>query len=363
MPPDDPTPATPAPGPKADAAVKTFESFQNAMQRLGGFGDEEPAKATPEAKPETKEEPAEATEAKTEPEADPKAEAGKKKVVEASPDRAKFDELAKKLGFKVEGGEVTWQERAEFRDWKRKAGARLQEQEKQLVAKLSELKTSTEEDVKWAKALRKAAEDGDYQAIAVHVGAKDWNELEERAIARIADPNYKRLRELEQWQQEQSKREEQTKAEQARQDQARARAEAQRAWQTELVGKMKESAEPLLQELHDDPMLAQAIMRVQGEHYDPTTQSTVSPEQAMRIPAKGAALNLHDELERLYGKLHKVFGKKPETAKPAPKTEPKPMAAPAKWAKLDDEKEFRAHFHRTLGEAVAQEAATARKRA
>lgn len=347
-------------------------------------------------------------------------EAQVQKAVDAAPENSKEREqlvaLAKKLGYEIEDTKVTTVERANYRKWKegqnakyaqleqeiarRKAeaealhGAKLTEAEKAAKEKLEKAET----EVEFAQKLVAAAEENDYEAIAAMLGHKDWNELQQSVISKFADPNYKELRELKKWKEEQeqqrtkaekekaeaeakAKREEEERTkEHQRQQEIQARQQQMAAYHKQLSEKMAASEDPLTRVMSQDPQYIAAIVRIQQENWDAETETTVTPEQAAKMAAKGAGTTLLSELEGLYKRLGEVFGsapaapaqaKKPtnqsesEPEKPskAPRSAPVPTkgaktpSAPGRWA---NRKEWEDYRNQRLAEAAAEEVLAAK---
>ena len=280
-----PTPAPVAPAPKAAPSAKKVpasgiakqksESFIDAMERHGGFSDEEAsddaeesdakpkkkaAKEAPAAKkPEPKKKPApkeaepkdaksndddapkkaekKTSPAKAEPESEeddsddePEPKARSKEPAGDNDKLAQLKKLAKDLNLEVDGGRVSHADYKELRLWKeRQLGQikqreeRLVEQEREIVQRARAVKEDAEKHVasisgriEQANKLLKAWETRDYNGIAAALGVKDWDALQEDVIAAHSDPNYKRMRELERWRQEREENDKRTAAEQER---------------------------------------------------------------------------------------------------------------------------------------------------
>jgi len=275
-------------GPAPTTPQGKGESFAQTMERMAASLGDEPEAAESEA--EGAPEPAEKPETK--------AKGPKDKKV-------------------VENEAVLPSERAKFKEWKRKQAERIAADERERVSKLEEREKAADARLKKAEAVEKAYELGDYDALAKALGAEDWNKLQEDVVAKLADPNYKRLRELEKFKAEQTEREEKQKREYEQQQAQRQRQEAIGKYFVDLKKQMTSSKDPLMAAMAEEPNFAQAIYRIQQEQWDGT--ETVTPEQALKIPAKGATKSLDQELRDLYGKLHKVYGGSGSSnGKPAP---------------------------------------------
>ncbi len=314
------TPAAVAVAPIAAApkgGVIPGETFAQTMERHGGF-------TAPDGSPAT-DEPRIAPSA---PEKAPKGKRGAKgkgapaaaeaaPVVEipvnTAPDkRAQLLAIAAELGMEVNDAEVTVAERVAFREAQKKHAARLETQEQDVLRRLQEAKGGFATEIEQAKALRAAYDAGDYDGLAKLLGPKDWNALQEEMIAKISDPNYKRLRQLEQKEQEREREAEQRRIAGERAAFQQKQLEARQIVEARLSAQMKNSADPLVAALHDDPQFIAAVIEVQRQNWDGS--STVSPEKAIKIAAKGFTGPLHQHMQNLYQKLQKAFGATPAQA-------------------------------------------------
>lgn len=341
-------------------------------------------------------------------------EAQVQKAVDAAPadsaERAQLLELAKKLGYEVDDKRIDTAERAEFRHYKQQQRAALAAAQADLEkkraeaeehyskrtaeaeAKAEERLQEAAEELDFANRLSQAAEDGDYDGLAVLLGRKDWNELQQDVIAKFADPGYKELQQLKRWKQEQEEEKLKTKAEQERaekerkaeeerqarevqrQQEIQARQQQLAAYHKQLGEKMASSEDPLTRVMSSDPSYIAAIVRIQQENWDPETESTVTAEQAAKLAIRGAPAPLIAEMEGLYKRLHSVFGAAAgQSAQPANTTStettpvgdkkaPKSAPVPTKGTKtastpgkFKDNAEWRAYRDRKLAEAIAED--------
>lgn len=329
------------------------ETFAEKMERLGGFGDDSEPEAPAIAANDAGEAPPPANDTKAKPK-------GKKVVTPGGDRMAELQAIAKELNLEVVAGKVLPSDRVKFSEWKRKQTEQLAATERERLGKLEEREKAAEARLKKTDAIEKAYEAGDYDSLAKALGADDWNKLQEDVIARISDPNYKRLRELERFKAEQTEREEKTRAEMEARQAQQVRQQAVAKYMGDLAVEIKSSKDPLLQALHDEPNFVQAIYRIQQEQWDGT--STVKPEQALKMAMKGANRSIHSELHALYTKLHKVFGSAPANSngtaprKPAPRSAPVP---PSRGAEAGGTKpvgqmsktEYQDYFRRRMEEA------------
>lgn len=382
-------PATPPP--------PAGESFFQKMERLGGFGDgpvetekpldekAEPAKPAAEAETKT-EKPAKAKKGakgkEIEKPAELKTAAETENQAEPSPEQKleTLRTLAKDLGLVIDDNKVVANERAELRIAKRDHQRRVEEEQRGLVEQYNQAVAAIQPELDKARAVMKALDEGDADELAKLAGAKDWNEAQERFIAKMTDPNWKKIRDLER--QVEADKREKTEHEQRLQQQSEHNKKlvAERTYQTDLAKAMKQSQDPICRELSDDPAFVNAIFQIQRENWDGS--ETVTAEQALKMAVKGAPMSVREELEQHYRRLHKVFGaavaaavaeatppvaaepaKAPDRpgARPRPKTGIAPAAtagAPSPPGKFKDAAERRAYNLARLKEAADAERRT-----
>lgn len=278
--------------------------------------------------------------------------------------------LADKLGLELDDKKVTTKERARLRLAAKEERQRLDAEAQQTRASIEAQMAEHQERIGRATAILRAADMGDYQELARQLGHQDWDALQLDVRNKVADPNYKRLQELERKQAEAEAREQRSREQAAVQERASLQAREIARYKTGLSETMAASADPLVRAMHDDPNFVDAVWRIQREHYDPRTDSTVAPEQAIRMAASGARMALKDELGEIHKRLSRAFGAEAAkaiesavaAAEPAndnaatkaakPKAPPKPSASrPAKWEKKAD---WRAYAIKKLEEAAAK---------
>jgi hypothetical protein len=182
-------------------------------------------------------------------------------------------------------------------------------------------------------------------------------------IARISDPNYKRLRELEQWKEQEAEREAKAKAEAEQRSQQQRQAEMRQAVLKKFAAEMPQSKDPLVAAMGDHPLFLNAVMRIQEENWD---GSALPYERMAGMSAKGAAKTLREECKELYERLHKAFGGQqpsaPPIKKPVGKTAP---VSPARAVEASGQKpmtrdERNLYERRRLEEAIDAERKAAR---
>lgn len=216
-------------------------------------------------------------------------------------------------------------ERAEFREYKRQQRELIAKERAELEKQKQEFTGTHGERLTKAESILKAIEAGDPEGFAQAVGTKDFNEFQESFIKRLADPNYKELRELQKWREDQQKQAEQQKKDQETQEANRQRAELRSKWLGDLTEKGKTSKDRVAQAMADDPMFLNVVFEIQKAHWDDSSKSTVSLEEAIDRGLPGHKTTLREELKALYDRLGKAFGEPPALAaangrKPAPKT-------------------------------------------
>jgi hypothetical protein len=285
---------------------------------------------------------------------------GKKVVKSAEPEFEALNALAKKLGMKVEDGRILPSDRAKFREWERKRSEQLATTEKERLSAVEKREKEVEAQIKSAQSILKAKADGDYQGLAKELGFENWDKLQEDVIARISDPNYKRLRELEQWKEEEASRAEKSKAEQEQQ-QAQQRAMQQRqAVYKKFAEEMPQSKDPLVAAMGDHPLFTNTVLRIQEQMWK--EHGALSYEFLANQKAEGAPRTLREECKELYDRLHKVYGGQQQAA-PA-KVRPMPgKSAPvapsrgteASSAKVMTREERNAYERRRLAEAIERD--------
>lgn len=340
----DETAAPAAPAPEAPAQPVTHETFADAMRRHGHNPADDLAPAAPK--------PAEAAEAEPEATAEPKP-----KVVTVDPKLDQLKALAQELGYAVDADKVTVAERAQFREAKRKRFEELTNREKELIEKVESSKREHEAELKFARDLKQAREVGDLDGMAKALGWKDYSDMQSEAIQRFADPNYKRLRELEQ------KTAEREAAEAKRLEEAEKREKAEQQnrvvqnYLGDLSKKMADSKDPVIKAFADNPEFAWAIYQIQCENWD--GEQTVTPEQALKMASRGASRTVQENLKAQYERLAKAFGPpeqpKPKVIPPKTKVAATPRAEAAAPGKWNDPKDFFKSARERLAQAVEDE--------
>lgn len=272
--------------------------------------------------------------------------------------------IARKLNYQVDGAAVTVAERKAFRDQQREAKQALDKWKQDIANEWDGKIKASSEEIEYGRALKAAKETGDYDGIARGLGFKDWNELADDHIAKLADPNHKRLTELEKRLQE-KERAEAEQAERYRQHQAQQQREQQvQGYKVEMSSAMKQSENPVLKELADFPDVVNMLFAIQQANWDPVAQKTVTLEQALLMPLPGQRQPVRELLRGWHTSLAKAFGGGAPAAAPAAQpakgkakgsTGPTPTPAPSATRAANDTKEWTQLGAQALEEAFKAE--------
>lgn len=363
MPPEESAPTTtepkspaPAPAPsgsKAAEAATVIRDPRGRFQRVQfatteRFAEKErelESKAAPRVEGDTAEdasaddEDAETTDADTSAEGEPKA---RRETVDA-------DKPAETERFT--------KERVAFNEWRRRGREafeaqiraerqRFEEEIKAERSKLDEERSQFSPRIEKGERVLKLMESGDYEALAKEAGFEDWEKFQGHVLGTVSDPNYRELREVkrklaEREAREAKEREEREQAEKSQREQAEqrqrqeARAQAIAEHKKSLAAHMAKSPDKMVAAMADDPVFVNSVFAIQKENYDPSTRSTVTPEQAVRMALRGAPRTIREELRLLRDRLLKAelddapapqAQQAPEPAKPKP---PKTAVVPA----------------------------------
>lgn len=352
--------------PVAEAPAKPAKG--DAATALGGAERGPDGKFLPRdgAKPETKAAkpaaakvaPAETTEPEPAEETEEETEEEEKSKPAATTELSKDDflALAKKHGFELDrAGRVTTAERHKFREEKRqetatieRRAAEVEQRAKGYQAQLQQYMAEIDAKQTRSSAFEKAIESGDFDAVAVAAGRKDWQSLQQEMLDRVSDPTYKQMVELQNWKEQQEKqeqeRQQQWKRQQEQHQEQLAQQEQQkveRTYKDSLSAQMATSKDPIVAAMHDDPVFVESIFQYQRKHFDAETATAPSPEALIRRDEGG----VRTAIEKLYTRLGKALGApstpparqeaeaSPEATKtaalstPAPKSPPKQPSA------------------------------------
>lgn len=306
------------------------ESFAQSMKRLGG-GEVFQGQLKPDGPAsDAKADKGEAKQAaRVEAKQQATAEAIEKAAETATPSEMdQLKQLAEKLGMTLEDGRVTVAERHQFREQRRLAKLEQDQERARWQSEMENARRQFQSELEFAQGVGEFKKTKDFEKLAKTMGYENWNKLQEEVIAHATDPNYRRIRELEE-REEARVREAERQAQEARVHAERQQQlEAQRGYQQQLSRQMAESKDPLVKAMADDPSFVAAVFRVQQEHWDGV--QTVTPEQAANMAARGAAKPLRAELRALYDRLAPIFTAPPaaEAAKAAPRPATRAPAVP-----------------------------------
>ena len=214
---------------------------------------------------------------------------------------AQLQELAKKHGFVIEDQKVLPRERHAFREERRQARQKLEleraEWQRQRDAEVAQIRTQGAAVIKAAQAYQAK----DWDAFAQALGAKDWNDLNGEVIGTFADPNYKKLQELERWKRDNEERARAAEEERKRVAIQQQEAQAQAEYKTALAAQMAESDDPFIAAMADDPNFVHAVFKIQEAHFD--GHETISFEEAVRLKPRNGGSALLEQMRTLYSKL------------------------------------------------------------
>lgn len=280
-------------------------------------------------------------------------------------------------------------QRVKFSEWKRgeteKLQARINLEYRQHQDKLHSERSAWEKQQKeWEPKITKAErvlslmDSGDYEGLAKEGGFEDWDKFQSHVLGIVSDPNYKRVRAMERELEERKAKEkrdaeeltvkQQREAEeQAQREHIRQQSAAQAAHRKGLSEAMAKSADKLVRVMAADPPFINAVFAIQRENYDPTTNSTVSPEQAIKMALRGAPRSLHEDLQALRARLNEAFAEdappaaaepaKPKPSKTAvvPSTATVEPAAQGRWKGGAKGKDWRSYSQQKMAEALDAE--------
>ena len=288
--------------------------------------------------------------------------------------------------------------RVQFSEWKRaeteKFQGRLQREYTEHTNKLHSERSAWEKQQKeWEPKITKAErvlslmDSGDYEGLAKEAGHEDWDKFQSHVLGVVSDPNYKRVRamerELEERKAKEKKDAEELTVKQQREQEQRAAQEhhqkqlaAVKAHKDSLSAGMEKSTDKLVRIMAKDRPFIEAVFAVQREHYDPQTQSTLTPEQAVRKALRGQAKSLSEELQELRARLNEAFAEdappaavEPAKTKPSktavvPSTATVEPAAQGRWKGGSKGKDWRNYSQQKMAEALdAEEAERLKKTA
>jgi hypothetical protein len=373
--------AAPAPvateAPAATPKPPANESIADGLRRLGGGNEvfKHPTDKDAALAAELEERAAAKVETSTETDDEPEVEASedkgkrpKAKRTEAKPDAAPAGEveqlraLATKLGMSLEDGKVTTTERVKLREEKRANLQAISQARQNAIAEVQKMREEIAPRITRAQAFEEAVASGDFNAIAQHAGFKDWNEMQEDQLKKAADPNYRKLLDLESQLKAEKAEKEKAREQAEQQERTHAQIRAQNQYKSQLSARMVSSQDPLVKAMADMPNFVNAVFNVQNATWDGSSDA-MTPEHAIRHSVNGAP-SLLNEMKTLYERLAPVFAPKaaPAPAAPAKKPAAKPVAAatppvaPAvRNGKREDEAAYWDDFRARMAAATEEE--------
>ena len=299
----------------------------------------------------------------------------KPKVVDAKDPRfLQLEELAKELGLEVEGKRVAAQEVVEFRQHQAKERRALRAMQDKARTEIERMRGEAEKEFEIDKELRTMRESGDLEGIVKKLGFDDWNALQKAYMTQLQDPNWQRIRALEEREEQRQKETEaatkQAKAKEEQTKKEQAKANIIRDNRDLMAG----SEDPILKHLADHPLLAETIYSIQHQEWDGKTYP--DPVEALDMRIEGANSTVREELQDMYERLARAFGKdisaeaeanaqqtpavKGEmrpAKRPAPKTtnQRKPPVEASTSTPPKTEQEWKAYSQRKLAEAALRD--------
>jgi hypothetical protein len=358
--------AAPAPvateAPAAAPKPPANESIADGLRRLGGGNEvfKHPTDKDAALAAELEERAAAKAEASTEAEGEPEPEAeatedkGKKpkaKRTEAKPDAPSGEieqlrALATKLGMSLEDGKVTTTERVKLREEKRANLQAISQARQNAIAEVQKMREEIAPRITRAQAFEEAVASGDFNAIAQHAGFKDWNEMQEDQLKKAADPNYRKLLDLESQLKAEKAEKEKAREQAEQQERTHAQIRAQNQYKSQLSARMVSSQDPLVKAMADMPNFVNAVFNVQNATWDGSSDA-MTPEHAIRHSVNGAP-SLLNEMKTLYERLAPVFAPKAAAAAP-------PVAPAVRNGKREDEAAYWDDFRARMAAATEEE--------
>lgn len=223
------------------------------------------------------------------------------------PELSQLEALAAKRGLVLEGGKITAKERAEFRAWKRSQQQAIEQRERELLGKVEGTKAELREQIEFAQRVTQLADDHDFDGLAKLLRFENWDGLQAAYASRLTDPNYRQLRELQEERRQRKEREEQEARSKAENERRTRLQQAQATYREELSASCAQSANKIVRSLAKDPDFLAVVSAIQREEYDPRTQTTVTPEQALELVGPRRQQALSARLKELREALNSAF--------------------------------------------------------
>jgi hypothetical protein len=253
--------------------------------------------------------------------------------------------VAKKLNYQIDGQVVSVAERAALREEKRKQRAALDQRQREIEEALGSKVKESESEIEFGRALKAANATGDYDGIARALGRKDWNELQDDFIAKLADPNHKRLTELEQKLREKEQAEEQARKEGETRAQHQARMQAIQNYKVGMSREMKASSSRIFRELAENPDVVNMVYAIRDEHYrESGTELPLEAALVRKLPGTNVTLQTllrgwRDQLFSAFEADEAAPAPKAAAEKPKGKTAPTPPVQPSTARRYADDRE------------------------
>lgn len=247
--------------------------------------------------------------------------------------------------------------RLQHTEWARKQreglAATLAKQQQEHEAKLKAERAQFDEErgkhtprIEKAERVLKLMESADYESLAKEAGYDDWDKFQGHVLGTLSDPNYKETRALRRELEERKAKEKaaedaatakqkadaETAEKQTREQQRTEKIKQHKLGLSELMSK---SQDRVVATMADDPHFVEVIFQIQAQNYDPVTDSTVTPEQAIKMALRGAPRSMLEQLTVMRDRLNKALGEAAQQAiEPANTTTaaPKPKTSTSKTA-------------------------------
>lgn len=237
-------------------------------------------------------------------------EDGEGEAVDPAAELENFKKLAEKLGFTLNGNEVTKRALAAFADKKRRTFAQIEKQKAEFQRQVSEAQAHFAQREQPISAFMKALEDQDLDEVARIAGFKDgWNELQGYQLKRAQDPSYHEVQKIRKEREAEKAELERKNAELEARQKEESRVRGLQQYKMNLSKAASESKDPLAKTMFDDRMFIETVFSVQRDLLDPLTGKTVSVEAALDVELPNGK-TLRQNLKAHYDKLASVFGGK-----------------------------------------------------
>jgi len=279
--------------------------------------------------------------------------------VDRDRDTARLEALAKRLGMKVEGDRVSVNERAAFRDERRKTKQALQAEREAIEADRAKFQKDNESAVALHKRLADAIEAADIEEIAQAVGFKSWAELNQDFIQKRSSPLARELAAM-------KKRERERDEKDVKEAETRKQAERSAALERErkeyfarVSEDIDDSDDDSVRELGKIEGFREMVLRAENDALEPDGKGGY-----LTIPRDKAISVARQQAFESWQRLNAVFGKDappPEKARKAPLERPSARSSGGKTVTIDQidtttasgNQDWFAEAERALREAAA----------